>query len=121
MLVSRGRECPWNYSGSAWLASLILSPMFDIIGNNAETMFSQMRRIQQVLEGGSLSEMSACRRVESREVHVYWIRCTADTWRFPDGHDPAVIAFIHVNKSLIHGDFTATHGDKICFEEMLDR
>ena len=119
--MSRGGGCPWNYSGSAWLARLILSPMFDIIGNNAETMFFQMRRIQQVLEGGSLSEMSARRRVESREVHVYWVRRGVVACGFPDGHDPAVIAFIHVNKSLIHGDFTATHGDKICFEEMLDR
>lgn len=48
-----------------------MSPMLDIIGNNAETMFFQMRRIQQVLEGGSIGEMSAYRRVESREVHVY--------------------------------------------------
>lgn len=94
--------------------------MLDIIGDNAETMFSQMRRIQQVLEGGSIGEMSACRRVESREVHVYWVRCGVVACGFPDGHDPAVCAFIHVNKSLIHGDTTAAHGDKICFEEMLD-
>ena len=109
-----------DYSASAWLASLILSPMSYITRNNAATLIFQMRRIYQVLELGYLSATGAYRRIDSREVHVNLVHCRAVTWRFSNGHDPSVCAFIHVNESLPHGDITATHRRNIGFEQILD-